>query len=198
MTASEWQKKYLSPLNLHLAGLVAFLILDLVLGIRLALAWHVAQGRPEEQLDAQRAENKTLNLENAPLRGLDTKIVKSRKAIDEFYAKRIPPNYSAFTAELGDLAVKNHVRLSTVSYTPAPAISSLTEVRMDASLIGDYSSIMQFINGIERDKIFFVIDTLTLNGQQGGMVNLRLRLSTYLLPSAAAAELPAAPAEGGE
>lgn len=193
MTAPVWQKKFLAPLNLHLAGLVAFLILDLVLGIRFAVAWHIAQGQPEEQLNNQRTEIKTLNLENAPLRGLDTKIDKSSKAIDEFYAKRIPPNYSAIAAELGDLEVKNHVRLGTVRYTQAAAIPSLTEVRMDASLSGDYPSIMKFINGVERDKIFFVIDALTFNGQQGGMVSLRLRLSTYLRPGdAIAAPVPAA------
>jgi len=38
---------------------------------------------------------------------------------------------------------------------------------------------MQFINGLERSKTFFLIDALTLTGQQGGMVNLRLRLTTY-------------------
>jgi type IV pilus assembly protein PilO len=72
-----------------------------------------------------------------------------------------------------------------VQYTQVPAITSLVEIRMDASLSGDYPSIMQFINGIERDKTFFVINVLTLNGQQGGLVNLRMRLSTFLPPSAA-------------
>jgi hypothetical protein len=178
-------KNLFTPFNLHLAGVIAILILDIALGIRLAFAWHTAQGKPEEQMNAQRAELKTLNLENAPLRGLDTKIVKARKAIESFYGKRIPPNESTFVGELGSLAVDNHVRLSRVQYTQVPAITSLVEIRMDASLSGDYPSIMQFINGIERDKTFFVINVLTLNGQQGGLVNLRMRLSTFLPPSAA-------------
>jgi type IV pilus assembly protein PilO len=186
MKFPKWKKNLITPFNLHLIGAVAILILNLVLGIRLAFAWQTAQGKPEEQLNAQRAELKTLNLENAPLRGLDTKIAKASKAIEAFYGKRIPPNESTFLAELGDLSVKNHVRLTRVAYTQVPAIPSLVKIRMDASLSGDYPAIMGFINGIERDKIFFVIDTLTLNGQQGGLVNLRLRLSTFLPPSAAA------------
>ena len=51
---------------------------------------------------------------------------------------------------------------------------------MDASVSGDYTSVMRFINSVERDKMFFVIDGLTLTGQQGGLVNLRLKVTTYL------------------
>jgi hypothetical protein len=39
---------------------------------------------------------------------------------------------------------------------------------------------MRFINSLERDKMFLVIRGLTLTGQQGGIVNVRLRLTTYL------------------
>jgi type IV pilus assembly protein PilO len=36
------------------------------------------------------------------------------------------------------------------------------------------------INGMERDKMFFLITGVTLTGQQSGTVGLRLRLTTYL------------------
>jgi hypothetical protein len=49
---------------------------------------------------------------------------------------------------------------------------------------------MRFINSVERDKMFFVINGLTLTGQQGGLVNLRLKVSTYL-HGADAQHLPA-------
>ena len=52
---------------------------------------------------------------------------------------------------------------------------------MDASLSGEYAPLMHFINGLERSKTFFLINGLTLTGQQGGLVNLRLRLN-YLSP----------------
>lgn len=55
----------------------------------------------------------------------------------------------------------------------------MTEVRIDATLSGDYRPLVQFINSIERDKLFFVINTLTLTGQQTGVVNLRLGMKTY-------------------
>jgi hypothetical protein len=43
------------------------------------------------------------------------------------------------------------------------------------------------VNSIERDHIFFVIRAMSLTGQQGGLVNLRLRISTWLRPADAAA-----------
>jgi hypothetical protein len=40
--------------------------------------------------------------------------------------------------------------------------------------------------------VFFIIDGVTLSGQQGGLVNLRLRLRTYL--RAGATDIPPAAA----
>jgi hypothetical protein len=67
-------------------------------------------------------------------------------------------------------------------------------VRIDASLSGEYSALMHFINDLERDKnhVFFTIHALTLSGQQGGLVNLRLRMTTYLRSSG---DLPAVSGE---
>ena len=55
---------------------------------------------------------------------------------------------------------------------------------------------MRFVNSLERDQVFFVIRAMSLTGQQGGLVNLRLRVSTWLRPAdAEASGLPATPKE---
>ena len=65
---------------------------------------------------------------------------------------------------------------------------------MDAGISGDYPSIMRFVNGLERDQTFFMIRAMSLTSQQGGLVNLRLRVSTWLRPAdAAASGLPPTP-----
>ena len=93
--------------------------------------------------------------------------------------------------------MKIRVRLSRVQYTQDPPGSDLTEISMDASITGDYPQIMRFVNSLERDQNFFVIRGLTLTGQQGGPVNLRLRVSTWLRPAdAAASGLPPTPQPG--
>ena len=65
---------------------------------------------------------------------------------------------------------------------------------MDAGISGNYPQIMHFVNSLERDQTFFVIRAMALTGQQGGLVNLRLRVSTWLRPAdAEASGLPATP-----
>ena len=56
-----------------------------------------------------------------------------------FYDARVPGADSAILAELGALAQKANVRLSRVQTAFAPALHDVTEVRMDASVSGDYT-----------------------------------------------------------
>ena len=51
---------------------------------------------------------------------------------------------------------------------------------MEESLSGDYAPVVRFINGLERDKMLFLIEGIALSGQQNGVVSLRMRLATYL------------------
>jgi hypothetical protein len=114
-----------------------------------------------------------------------------------FYSRRVPLNYSSIATRIGELALKGPVRLTRVQYTQGPPGSELTEISMDAGITGGYPQIMRFVNGLERDQSFFVIRAMSLTGQQGGQVNLRLRVSTWLRPAdAAASGLPPTPQPG--
>src|SRR3984885_4172042 len=169
-----------SLLNLPIAGVALLLILNLVLGVRFFLAWNTLRAAGPEQLQQQQTAYRALQLEMTPLRGLPQKVDLSRTQASDFYAARFPAAYSTISATIHDLESKNNVRLTNLAYTPTPAIAGLAEVRMDASLSGEYAPMMHFINGLERSKTFFLITGLTLTGQQGGLVNLRLKLNTYL------------------
>jgi type IV pilus assembly protein PilO len=131
----------------------------------------------------------------SPLHGLPQKVSLSRTQADEFYRARFPSTYSTISTSINDLATRNSVRLTNLAYTPTPAIAGLAEVRMDASLSGEYAPLMHFINGLERSKTFFLISGLTLTGSQGGTVNLRLRLITYLHGAGLNEAAPAAQAD---
>ncbi len=97
------------------------------------------------------------------------------------------------------MAVTSGVRLSRVQYAQEKPGIELTEISMDAGISGDYPAIMRFINSLERDRTFFIIRGMSLTGQQGGLVNLRLRVSTWLRPAdAEASGLPMAPSAGDE
>ncbi len=172
--------KLISLLNLHFAGVALLLILNLVLAVRLFLAWSTLRTASADQLQQRQTAYRALQLEMTPLRGLPQKVELSRTQADKFYTARFPGAYSTISSTINDLATKNTVRLTNLAYTPTPAIAGLAEVRMDASLSGEYAPMMHFINGLERSKTFFLITGLTLTGQQGGLVNLRLKLNTYL------------------
>jgi type IV pilus assembly protein PilO len=178
-------KKLLTLLNLHIAGVVLLLGLNLFVLTRLILAWHDASTDQTAEYESQHMTYEQLQSQMSHLQGLPEKVDQARKDADAFYEKRFAPNNSTMLSELGALAGKNSVRLTRAQYQPTPSINGLTELRVDASLSGEYTQLMHFINDLERDKnhVFFIINTLTLSGQQGGLVNLRLRMTTYLRSS---------------
>jgi hypothetical protein len=195
--SSLWRERLASPLTWHFAGFVVLLVLVIGLAVRFGLDWAATNGRSTGALESKQVELKALDLQTAPLRGLDRRVEESRTQIKTFYDKRIPPNYSSIATRVGELQVKSGVRLSRVSYTQAPPGFDLTEISMDAGISGGYPEIMRFVNSLERDQTFFVIRAMALTGQQGGLVNLRLRVSTWLRPAdAAASGLPPTPEPG--
>ena len=191
-----WRERLASPLTWHYAGFAVLLILAIFLAVRLGLDWAATNGRSTDALADKQIELKAMDLKTAPLRGLDKRVVASRDEIQAFYEKRIPSEYSAFAARIGELQVKSGVRLSRVQYSQGPPGADLTEISMDAGISGDYPGIMRFVNSLERSEMFFVIRGMQLTGQQGGLVNLRLRVSTWMRPADVPSGLPPTPKLG--
>ena len=193
----------LTTMNLHFAGVAALLVLDLYLIVHLVIVGQALRANNADAMDSQRAALRAAEIAAKPLRGLDSKLLASTADSDKFYATRLPYGYAEVAAELGALTKKENVKLTRVQYTQDPQLSgtaALTEVKMDASVSGDYRPVVQFINAVERDKNFFVINRINLTGQQTGQVNLRINLTTYLRdPNAAEMKietpLPDEPAE---
>jgi type IV pilus assembly protein PilO len=194
--AVTWRERLTSPLTWHYAGAAVLLVVVIVLGVRLGLDWAATNGRSEDALVGKQVELKAKQLQNEPLRGLDKRVEVSREQIKDFYDKRIPSTYSAFATRIGDLQVKSGVRLSRLQYTQGLPGSDLTEISMDAGISGAYPDIMRFVNSLERNEMFFVIRGMQLTGQQGGLVNLRLRVSTWMRPADVPSGLPSTPRLG--
>lgn len=198
-TPSPWRERLASPLIWHYVVFAVLLAVVIVLFIRFGKDWAATSGKSTGVLESKQVQLTALNLQTAPLRGLDKRVADARAQMLNFYARRVPPNYSSIDRRIGELGVNSGVRLSRVQYSQGPPGSDLTEISMDAGITGDYPQIMRFVNGLERDQTFFVIRAMALTGQQGGMVNLRLRVSTWLRPAdAAASGLPPTPQAGDE
>lgn len=182
-----WRERLASPLTWHYVGFSILLVAVIALATRFALDWAATSASTTDALAEKQIQLKSLELQTAPLRGLDKKIDQTRSDIKEFYAKRIPPSYSEIATQIGALEVKSGVRLTRLQYAQKPPENNLSEITLDAGITGEYPQMMHFINSLERSKTLFVIRGMGLTGQQGGAVNLRLQLSTWLRPADAAA-----------
>lgn len=181
-----------SKLNLHVTGLGLLIAVNLFLAVEYGLAWRAIGSDQSSQFAQEQIRYGQLQAQMQHLNGLPAKVQLADKDAQKFYDNRIAPNYSTIAAAFGETAVKDQVRLARAEYAPQPAIDGLTEVRIDAGLSGEYTSLMHFINDLERDKdhVFFIVDGLAFTGQQGGLVNLRLRVTTYI--RSGATDIPAA------
>jgi len=193
-SSSTLRERLASPLPWHFAGFIVLLLLAIGLSVRLAMDWTAMDSHSGDILAGKQIQLKALEIQTAPLRGLDTRVQKTRGQMLAFYQKRIPPDYSLISSTIGNLAVASGVRLSRVQYSQGAPGADLTEISMDAGISGQYPAIMHFVNSIERDKTFFIIRAMSFTSQQGGLVNLRLRVSTWLRPENVPSGLPSTPA----
>ena len=116
-----WRERLSSPLTWHVVGFSLLLIVLVVLATRFALDWAAISSGSADALASQQVELKALEMQTAPLRGLDKRVDETRDQIKAFYAERIPANYSSIATRIGDLQVKSGVRLSRVRLYPGQA-----------------------------------------------------------------------------
>lgn len=165
-------------------AVIAMAVVDVIAVVFLLSPWARQSVRADELRQLER-DLQARASEVVPLRGMDQKVEKARKQIQQFYQERLPTRASDIAQVLGEAASKSNVRLSEVRYTTedsdAPDLQRLT---IEATLSGDYRSVARFINTLEREKMLFVIDGLALAEQQGGNVKLSLRLETHRKVSA--------------
>jgi type IV pilus assembly protein PilO len=184
---SEQTRSWLNPLNLHWAGVGLLVLVNIYLLAQMGLVWHGSSRHNADAMADQRIELKTAEIAAVPLRGLDAKLATATAESDRFYRQRLPGSDSEMLSELGVLTKNSGVRLTRVQYSPVTVLAGsegeLTEIRMDATLSGDYRPLVLMLNSLERDKMFFVINAVTLTGQQSGAVNFRLRLTTFMRPN---------------
>jgi len=148
-------------------------------------AGHSRKARKQEYAQLQ-AEVEAKRKDVLPMRGMDNKLKEASTDIDTFYQQRFPAQYSAVTEEIGKLAGETGVHLTAVKYDDKEAaIENLRKLNIEITLSGDYLQEVKFINALERDKIFFLIDGIALAEQQGN-VRLQIKVETYLRSGALA------------
>jgi type IV pilus assembly protein PilO len=160
--------------------LIALVAIDLACVAYLVSPMGRSREARERDLDALKVQVAAKRQEVVPARGMDGKLKQASTDIGDFYKERFPAQYSAVSEELGKVAAATGVQVAAVKYDDKDApVEGLRKLEMEVALSGSYLQEVKFINALERDKVFFVIDGVTL-GEQQGNVRLQLKLETYL------------------
>ena len=139
-----------------------------------------AESRRMELLELQ-AELTTKTKQVAPLQNLPQKVVLASHQIGDFYKLRFPTQNSQIPTEFGKLATANGVTIEQAKYKEKEeGPGRLRPVEIEADLGGSYTALAKFINALERDQTFFIINSVTLGGEPQGPVKLNMKLEAYL------------------
>jgi len=121
-----------------------------------------------------------------PLRNLPQKVVTAHQQVADFYDKRFPAQDSQIATEFQKLAAAEGVTMDHANYNvkvvrEKDAIPErLQPYEIEADLAGSYVSLARFINALERDQMFFDINSVTLASEQAGPIKLQMKVETYL------------------
>ena len=105
------------------------------------------------------------------------------KDCDTFYQQSFldsPTGYSRIEGDLDDIAKKSGVRISGYTFKQKVIKErGVTEIEITTNFDADYPAVIQFINGLERSKNFYLLDSLRLTSASTGGIRLDLDLHTY-------------------
>jgi Tfp pilus assembly protein PilO len=163
--------------------------LTLVLALDLALAgylWHMSSEQPAEL----KAERDKLELQAKKLRAdvdrgekIRASLPQAGKDCDNFYQQSFldsSTGYSRIEADLDEIAQKSGVKISGFTFKQKEVKDrGVTEIHIGADLDADYPAVIQFINGLERSKNFYLLDGLHLTSVSTGGLRLDLDLHTF-------------------
>jgi len=109
------------------------------------------------------------------------------KRFDQFEDSLLPASKgnSVVSAELDQYAKDTHLVVENVQIHPKDVPGrDLTELTMEASVTGDYTGIVEFLNRLQRSKNVYIVDALAVDAAQpgqgpAGALKVSLHLRTY-------------------
>jgi Tfp pilus assembly protein PilO len=165
-------------------GLVLLVGADIALA---AYSWSVAATpRPQQDLIALTRNRDLLRADITRAQDIRKKMPAIQKDCDEFEQSLYPAatGYSSVLSELGAIARKSGLQIETNFRQQDVKNRPLLEVQIEASVIGSYSGIVHFLNGLQRSDGMYAVEGLAAkseNGPQGstGQVRVTMHIKTY-------------------
>lgn len=110
------------------------------------------------------------------------------KKFDDFESTLLPASkgWSVITQELDDYARDAHLIVEDEQFhTKEVSGRDLSELKIEASVTGDYNGIVNFLNHLQRSKNVYIIDSLAVDSGSDishgpvGVLRVALHLRTY-------------------
>jgi type IV pilus assembly protein PilO len=171
-----------------LGGVTLLVIADVALA---AYSWQLSSA-PQALPQAQIMQHDLLKADIKRAQEIRDNIPKTQKDCDRFEQSLFPASsgYSAVRAELGSIARKSGSRLENIAFKQTDVANrGMTEVAIDATVTGDYKSVIGFLNGLQRSPSLYGVDSLTLatetsNQSSANVIKVALHLKTYFRTAA--------------
>ena len=163
-----------------IAGLLVLIVADALLAL---YAMQSATRFSRSGLAGQKTQIKLLKADIKRARAIQQSIPQTKADCERFenslYASSA--GYSAVTEELTGFAKQAGLQTVSLAFHPKEIPGrNVVELGLDATVNGDYKGIVRFLNGLQRSKNFYIIDTLTVAAEptaQAGAGPLRVALS---------------------
>jgi Type II secretion system (T2SS), protein M subtype b len=179
----------ISSFTKHRWKLWTSLALGALLAVDLGLAVFLWQGGREDP-SALRVDREHLALQAKLLRAdvergekIRASLPKAGRECDDFYRDSFlgaDTGYSQIESDLAAIARETGVRASGFTFGRTEVKQrGATEIKISATVDADYPSLVRFINGLERSKNFYLLDSLKLTSAETGSIRLALELHTY-------------------
>jgi Tfp pilus assembly protein PilO len=168
-----------------LFGVVLLVAADITLA---AYSWNSAGGsRPQQDLVVLTRNRDLLRADVARAQEIRKSIPDVQKDCDQFENSLYPAGsgYSAVSAELGALARKSGLQIEGSTFRENLVKGrNLTQVEIEAVVTGGYSSVVHFLNGLQRSANVYAVQDLTAKSETNsqapnGRVRVTLHIKTY-------------------
>ncbi len=167
------------------------LLLGILLLLNLGISFSIAQfvtprvvAQEASFLKRQAEVRQILHNQGGGVQSPEQLYILSSQDISKFH-QEVPP-YEEFTGLIEELLVlsnKAGLNIAQISYSSEQLKGSpLLKFGLNFNVTGDYGQIKRFIHSLEQSTRVVVIKQISLQGDEGNVVNLRLNLETYFQP----------------
>lgn len=176
---------------------IILVVVGLLLAADLGLAiysWRLSSSpqTPQKEFDAQAIKLGVLNNDIQSAQYIKNNMPATRKDCEKF-EQSLPASitgYSSLTSELDEVAKKSGLQIVTLTNRQKDLPNrGMAEVTIEATVSGDYGSVVRFLNGLQRSQRFYVVDALALatdaqTQAASGPIRVALHLRTYFREAA--------------